>query len=164
MVKKVEEQNQRLQICPIIRLTNFSCERISDRVISSGEIYFWADGALNLYQNRVQRNKGTQRGYLQIITTVSQPIRTYMGAGFGWVIGVINSGCISIQNVLLRRGIHNGRLGIQNGCWTYIINKEHVSPRCFCSLHCEHKENKAFHAINTVHRCKVSTPDSQRTS
>ena len=83
---------------------------------------------------------------------------------FGWVIGVINSGCISIQNVLLSRGIHNGRLVIENECWTYVINKEHVSPRCFCSLHCGNEENKAFHAIDAVHRCKVSTPDSQRTS
>jgi len=87
-----------------------------------------------------------------------------MDTGFGWVIGVINSGCISIQNVLLRRGIHNGRLGIQNGCWTYVINKEHVSPCCSYSLHCKHEKNKALHAIDAVHRCNVSIPDSQRTS
>jgi len=30
-----------------------------------------------------------------------QIISTYMGAGFGWVIGVVDSGCILIHNVLL---------------------------------------------------------------
>jgi len=87
-----------------------------------------------------------------------------MGAGFGWVIGVGDSGCMSIQNVLLKRGIHNGRLGIQNGCWTYVINKEHVCPRCPCSQHCEHEKNKALHAVDAVRRCNVSISDSQRTS
>ena len=48
------------------------------------------------------------------MTRVCQPIGACMVASFGWDIGVIDSGCISIQNVLLRRGIHNGRLGIQN--------------------------------------------------
>lgn len=95
---------------------------------------------------------------------VSQPICAPIGAGFGWIIGVIDSGRIWIQNVLLRRGIHNRRLRIQNGCWTYVINKEHVSPRCSCSLHCEHEKNKGFNAVDAVHRCNVCIPDSQRTS
>ena len=87
-----------------------------------------------------------------------------MGASFGWDIGVIDSGCISIQNVLLRRRIHNGRLGIQNRRWTYMIDKEYVSPRCTCSLHREHEKTKAFHAVDAVHRCNVSISDPQRTS
>ena len=98
------------------------------------------------------------------MTTVSQSIRAHMSVDFDWVIDVINFDCISIQNVLLRRDIYNKRLRIQNECWTYIINKKHVSSRCFCLLHCEHEENKAFHAINAVYRCKMSTSNSQRTS
>ena len=39
------------------------------------------------------------------MTRVRQPISACMVASFGWDIGVIDSGCISIQNVLLRRGI-----------------------------------------------------------
>ena len=93
------------------------------------------------------------------MTRVSQPIYTYMSVSFGWVIGGGDSGCMSIQNVLLRRGIHNGRLGIQNGCWTYIINKEHICPRCPYLLHYEYEKNKAFHAIDTIRRYNISIPD-----
>ena len=64
MAKEIVEQGQRPWICPIIRSTDFGCERISDQTIFSDEIYFWADGALNLYENGMYRNMRTQRGYL----------------------------------------------------------------------------------------------------
>jgi len=64
MAKEIVEQGQWLWICPVIRSTDFGCERISDQTILSDEIYCWADGALNLYETGMYRKMRTQREYL----------------------------------------------------------------------------------------------------
>lgn len=72
---------------------------------------------------------------------VSQPIYAPIGARFSWIIGVIDSGYIQIQNIFLKKGIYNKRLRIQNGYWIYMINKKHISPCYSYSLHCKYKKN-----------------------